>query len=159
MTAMVRTEVVPEAAVVGALSAQLRRPRSRSATAGLRRYETSPHVSQAQIAAIRRGLASGHNQPFADARHGWFQVPSWPSALKVFRQQRREQTSRAGPHAIGQEPFHIVNNVRYDRPNKGRPQMCRVQFRPGRPPPLPQEYVVCRIGLRAKVARCRACAF
>ena len=35
MAALARTPVLPEATLVGAVSAQLRRPRSRSATAGL----------------------------------------------------------------------------------------------------------------------------
>src|SRR5271154_3322951 len=44
--AMARPPDFPEATFVGLLSAQLSRPRSRSATAGLRRFETSPETSQ-----------------------------------------------------------------------------------------------------------------
>jgi hypothetical protein len=41
MTAMARTLVLPEATAVGALSAQLRRPRPRSATSAIRRLRPS----------------------------------------------------------------------------------------------------------------------
>jgi hypothetical protein len=48
---------------------------------------------------------------------GWFHLG--PSALTANRLQRRETDLRTqGPHAIGQDPFRIVNNVRYDRPKK-----------------------------------------
>jgi hypothetical protein len=42
MTAIARTAVVPETAHVGALSAQMRRPRPLAATGALRRLRTSP---------------------------------------------------------------------------------------------------------------------
>ena len=58
MTAMARTAVVPEAAPVGALSAQLRRPLSRPATAALRRSapfdRTRPTSAQGQ--SEKRGI-------------------------------------------------------------------------------------------------------
>ena len=52
----------PGRPVLGALSAQLRRPRPRSATAGLRRLQPS---AVAQIAAIPRPAANGSNRPEA----------------------------------------------------------------------------------------------
>ena len=47
-TGFARTPVLPDAALVGALSAQLRRPRTRSATSASRRFETfnSSRVSE-----------------------------------------------------------------------------------------------------------------
>jgi hypothetical protein len=49
---MARTAVVPVAAPVGTLSAQMRRPPPRSAMSGSRRFETRSNVSSAQKAVI-----------------------------------------------------------------------------------------------------------
>ena len=64
-TALARTTVVPAAIPVGALSAQLRRPRRRSATGTLRRLWTSP----SRNGVIRRDVANGSIRPlFTDFR-------------------------------------------------------------------------------------------
>jgi hypothetical protein len=52
---MARTPVVPEAVPVGALSAQLRRPRSRSATAGLRPNRPVRAIAGHPLTAWRTG--------------------------------------------------------------------------------------------------------
>ena len=54
-----QTPVLPEATILGALSAQLRRPRSRSATAGLRRsapFDRSRRTSAQSQTEERAGL-------------------------------------------------------------------------------------------------------
>src|ERR1700722_4804940 len=72
MAALARTPVLPEAAPVRALSAQLRRPRPRSATAGLRRDRTcwpswalSANCDvQSPIRYVRSPSASRRFEPF-----------------------------------------------------------------------------------------------
>jgi len=73
-TGFARTPVLPAATPVGALSAQLRRPRLRSATAGLRRLRPSAarreRTSRKWRVAILADLAQRRSRPvFAD--------PSW----------------------------------------------------------------------------------
>jgi len=66
---MARTPDFLEATPVGALSAQLSRLRSRSAMSASRRHETSPHVSNAQIAVMsgRRPVVKGRFEPALSA--------------------------------------------------------------------------------------------
>jgi hypothetical protein len=54
MTAMARTPVLPGATPVGSLSAQLRRPRPRSATGALRRLRPSPARNLRSFRTARR---------------------------------------------------------------------------------------------------------
>jgi hypothetical protein len=66
MTAMARTPVFPEATSIGALSAQLRRPRRRSATCALRRFETSPSRKERAVAG---GLTNVTNRALCFRSH------------------------------------------------------------------------------------------
>src|SRR5208337_1927096 len=54
MAALGRTPVLPEATSVGALSAQLSRPRTRSRTAAIRRDRTSRAVGALTLSAMKR---------------------------------------------------------------------------------------------------------
>jgi hypothetical protein len=70
MTGFGRTPVLPRAILVRALSAQMPRPPPRIIATALRRHETSPYVSNAQIAVIPRRLVERpQSEPVWTALH------------------------------------------------------------------------------------------
>src|SRR5271170_6164497 len=74
MTGFARTPVVPEAAPVGALSAQLRRPRSRSATSAIRRLRSSLRADSDRIGDAKEGPVSAPSENFPLFEVRWASV-------------------------------------------------------------------------------------
>ena len=64
--------VLHEATALGVFTAQLRRRPSRSAMSASRRHETSPHVSNAQIAVIAGRRGERVNRPENVTSHADF---------------------------------------------------------------------------------------